>query len=147
MVFAPCCRVPAAQSRSFDTLPMYTTIKQLHVALVAASGLGFALRGVLALRSSPSLQAPWLRIAPHVVDSALLASAIALVVIGAYDVLRAPWLLTKIALLVIYIVLGMVALKRGRTPQVRGAAFAAALVVFAAIVATAITKRPFGLFD
>ena len=68
-------------------------------------------------------------------------------VIGAYDVLRTPWLLTKIVLLVVYIVLGTIALKRGRTPQVRAAAFVAALAVFVAIVATAITKRPVGLID
>ena len=126
---------------------MYTTLKHLHVALVAASGIGFLLRGMLMLRASPILQARWLRIAPHVVDTGLLASAIALVVIGAYDVRHMPWLLTKVVLLVVYIVLGTIALKRGRTPQVRAAAFVAALAVFAAIVATAITKRPVGLID
>ena len=126
---------------------MYTTLKHLHVALVAASGLGFLARGVLMLRASPALQARWLRIAPHLIDTGLLASAIALVVIGAYDVLRTPWLLTKIVLLVVYIGLGTVALKRGRTPQQRTLAFGAALTVFAAIVATALTKRPLGLID
>ena len=126
---------------------MYTGLKHLHVALVAASGVGFLLRGVLMLRASPWLQARWLRIAPHVVDTGLLASAIALVVIGAYDVLRTPWLLTKIVLLVVYIVLGTIALKRGRTPQMRTVAFVAALAVFAGIVATALTKRPLGFID
>ena len=126
---------------------MYTTLKHLHVALVAASGLGFLARGVLMLRASPALQARWLRIAPHLVDTGLLASAIALVVIGAYDVLRTPWLLTKIVLLVAYIGLGTMALKRGRTPRQRTLAFVAALTVFAAIVATAVTKRPLGLID
>ena len=126
---------------------MYTTLKHLHVALVAASGLGFLARGVLMLRASPALHARWLRIAPHVIDTGLLASAIALAVIGAYDVLRTPWLMTKIVLLVVYIGLGTVALKRGRTPQQRTLAFVAALAVFAAIVATALTKRPLGLID
>jgi len=114
---------------------MYTTLKQLHVALVAASGVGFLLRGVL-MR--------WLRVAPHVIDTGLLASAIALVVIGAYDVLRSPWLLTKIGLLMLYIALGTIALKRGRTLQQRSVAFVAAVAVFAAIVVTALAKRPLG---
>jgi len=123
---------------------MYTTLKQLHVALVAASGVGFLLRGVLMLRTSPVLHARWLRVAPHVIDTGLLASAIALVVIGAYDVLRSPWLLTKIGLLMLYIALGTIALKRGRTLQQRSVAFVAAVAVFAANVVTALAKRPLG---
>jgi uncharacterized membrane protein SirB2 len=126
---------------------LYAHLKLLHVALVVASGTGFALRGVLMLGEAPGRDARWLRIAPHLVDTGLLASAIALVVVGAYDVVRTPWLATKIALLVVYIGLGMVALRRGRTRRTRAVAFGAALLVFAAIVATALTKRPLGLID
>ena len=46
--------------------------------------------------------------------------------------------------LVGYIVLGTVALKRGRTRAMRIAAFVAALVVFGYIVAVAVTKSPWG---
>ena len=124
---------------------MYLTLKFAHVALVAASGAGFLARGLLMLRESTLLRARWLRVAPHVIDTGLLATAIALVVVGGYDVLRTPWLATKIGLLLCYIVIGSVALKRGRTRRARALAFVMALLVFAALVATALTKRPLGI--
>jgi uncharacterized membrane protein SirB2 len=124
---------------------MYLTLKYAHVVLVAASGAGFVARGLLMLRDAAVLRARWLRVTPHVVDTGLLATAIALVVVGGYDVLRTPWLTAKIGLLIAYIVIGSVALKRGRTHRVRALAFVMALAVFAALVATAITKRPLGI--
>ena len=55
---------------------MYLLVKQLHVACVALSLAGFAARGALMLAGSPLLNARWVRVAPHVVDTVLLASAI-----------------------------------------------------------------------
>ena len=73
-----------------------------------------------------------------------LASAIALaVVIENYPGTHA-WLSAKVVGLLLYIVLGSIALKRGRTRAVRIAAFFAALGVFAYIVAVALTKSPAG---
>jgi len=90
--------------------------------------------------NSPMLARRWVRVAPHVVDTVLLASAIALAVtIGQYPLVHG-WLTAKLFGLVAYIVLGMVALKRGRTRAARITAFCGALLVFAYIVAVAITK-------
>jgi len=59
------------------------------------------------------------RVAPHIVDTVLLGSALALAWAGGFDPLRVPWLEAKLAGLAIYIVLGTIALKRGRTRWTR----------------------------
>ena len=50
------------------------------------------------------------------------------------------WLTAKVLALVVYIVLGTVALKRGKTRGVRAFALLAALATFAYIVAVALTR-------
>ena len=124
----------------------YPLLKYLHVFCVLLSGAGFALRGVWMLQGSPMLAHRWVSIAPHIVDTALLVSAIALAVTTRQYPLAHGWLTAKVLGLVAYIVLGTVALKRGRTPGIRLAAFCGALAVFAYIVAVAMTKSalPFG---
>lgn len=57
-------------------------------------------------------------------------------------VLQNHWLLAKFAGLVVYIVLGAFALRHGRTLKIRLIAFAGALLAFAYIVNTAISKSP-----
>src|SRR5512135_3858152 len=104
------------------------------------SGAGFALRGAWMLQGSPLLARRWVRVLPHVVDTVLLASAIALAVMLEQYPLMQGWLTAKLIGLVVYIALGTIALKRGRTRAVRLAAFGGALLVFAYIVAVALTK-------
>ena len=120
----------------------YLAIKHLHVTFALLSGLLFLLRGVWMLSDSPRLQARWVRIVPHIVDTLLLASAIGLAVASSQYPGQQAWLTAKVVALVAYIVLGTIALKRGRTPQVRKAAFVAALASFGYIVAVAVTKNP-----
>jgi uncharacterized membrane protein SirB2 len=118
----------------------YTLLKYLHVSCVALSGAGFLLRGIWMMRNSPMLARRWVRITPHVVDTALLASAIALAVMIRQYPLVNSWLTAKTLGLIAYIGLGTIALKRGRTRGLRIAAFCGALLVFAYIIAVAITK-------
>jgi len=63
-------------------------------------------------------------------------------VIARISPLAHPWLATKIGALVVYIVLGSIALKRGRTRAIRAAASAAALATYAYIVGVALTRSP-----
>ena len=81
-----------------------------------------------------------LRILPHVIDTLLLGCAIALVVMGGWPVLQSPWLLAKLAGLVLYIVLGTIALRRGKTKQTRLIAFICALATVLYILLVAKTK-------
>ncbi|WP_027865881.1 SirB2 family protein [Massilia alkalitolerans] len=120
----------------------YIALKHLHVTFVALSGLLFLVRGIWMLRASPNLEQRWARIVPHIVDTLLLASAIGLAVVSHQYPGQMPWLTAKVVGLVAYIVLGTIALKRGRTQGVRTAAFVGALACFAYIVAVAVTKNP-----
>lgn len=78
---------------------------------------------------------------PHVVDTTLLGSAVTLAILGGQYPFQQNWLSAKVLALLLYIVLGSMALKRGRTPAIRAAALAGALAVFAYIVAVALTKQ------
>lgn len=118
----------------------YLYVRTVHIACAVLSIAGFTLRGVLMLRESPWLHRRFVRIAPHVVDTLLLASAVWL----AWFLGQVPfvhgWITAKILALLAYIVLGTVALKRGRTKGVRSGALVAALASATYIVAVALTR-------
>lgn len=122
----------------------YLALKHLHVTAVLLSGTGFFLRGLLMLGDSPLLAKRWLKVVPHVVDTVLLGSAIAMAVMSAQYPFVQPWLTAKFLGLLAYILLGMMALKRGRTKAVRAGFFIAALAAFAFIVTVALTRDPLG---
>jgi hypothetical protein len=66
-------------------------------------------------RQVAALQQPLVRVLPHIVDTVLLASAIAMAVISAQYPFAAGWLTAKLIGLLIYIGCGTMALKRGRS--------------------------------
>ncbi len=124
----------------------YDELKAIHVASAGASLALFVLRGAWMIGAPHRLKRRWVRVVPHVIDTVLLVSAIGLaLMIGNYPGTHG-WLTAKVVGLVGYIVLGSIALKRGRTHHVRVAAFAAALALFAYIVSVAITKSPAGFW-
>jgi uncharacterized membrane protein SirB2 len=120
----------------------YLLLRQVHITCAILSIAGFAARGILMLRESSLLQSRVARIAPHVVDTVLLASAVALAWQSGQYPIAQSWLTAKVIALLAYIALGTVALKRGRTKAVRAGAFAAALAVVFYIVAVALTRNP-----
>ncbi len=120
----------------------YFALKYLHVTCVIASGSGFFLRGLWMLSDSPLQHRRWVRIVPHVVDTALLGSAIALAVISAQYPVAQDWLTAKLVGLLVYILCGTMALKRGKSKTTRAAFFVAALLAFAYIVAVALARSP-----
>jgi len=119
----------------------YLAIKHLHIACAALSGALFFVRGIWMLRDSAMLQRRWVKIVPHVIDTVLLASALTLVIWSAQYPFVQNWLTAKVLALVAYILLGTIALKRGKTKGVRAGAFVAALLVFAYIVKVALTRQ------
>ncbi len=126
---------------------MYYALKHLHVACVLLSIAGFTLRGVWMLSGSRLLQLRLTRVLPHVVDSLLLLSALAMAaMIGQYPFV-AGWVTAKVIGLVVYILLGVVALRRGPTRALRGGAFLAALAVYGWIVSVALSKNPAGFLS
>ena len=122
----------------------YGDVKSVHVSAAALSISLFALRGAWMLRASRRLQLVWVNVVPHVIGTVLLGSALWLAwQLGAVG--GRGWLWAKVVALLVYIVLGTIALKRGKTRSARIVAFAAAIVTFGYIVSVAITKSPFGL--
>lgn len=121
----------------------YSALRNLHVAFVTLSYALFFVRGLWMMQDSSRLAQRWVRIVPHVVDAALLASAVALAIAIRQYPFVSPWLTAKVVGLVLYIGLGMMALRHGRRRGTRIAAWIAAQLVFFYIVAVAITKRPF----
>ena len=123
----------------------YLILKHIHVTAVLLSGTGFFIRGLLMLSDSPLLGRRLMKVLPHVIDTVLLGSALAMAVISAQYPFVLPWLTAKFFGLLAYIVFGMMALKRGRTKAQRAGWFVAALAAFAYIVSVALTRDPRGL--
>ncbi|BBB63994.1 siroheme synthase [Undibacterium sp. KW1] len=119
----------------------YLAIKHLHLTCVGLSGSLFLLRGIWKMRDSAMLDKRWVKVLPHVIDTLLLASALTLAVLSGQYPFQQNWLTAKLFALILYIVLGTVALKRGKTPAIRTAAFIAAVLVFAYIISVALSKQ------
>lgn len=123
--------------------PIYSLLKHFHLTTIVITATLFVVRGVWMMVDSPRLQARWVRIVPHVNDTLLLASGLGLAfMLGQYPLVNG-WLTAKFFALILYIVLGTVALKRGSTKRTRVAAWIAALLVLGYIVTVAITRNPF----
>ncbi|MCG6876447.1 MAG: SirB2 family protein [Betaproteobacteria bacterium] len=118
----------------------YLALKYLHVATVIVSYGLFFVRGTWMLSDSPMLTRRWVRIVPHVNDTVLLVAAIWLATIIRQYPGSSAWLTAKVAGLIVYILIGMVALRRGPTKPVRAVAWVAAQLVFFYIVAVALTR-------
>ena len=116
---------------------MYAALKSAHVLLAVLTISGFVLRGAWMILESPRLDARATRILPHVADTLFLATGIALLFRLSINPLTQSWLLAKFAGLFAYILLGTIALRRGRTKRSRIVAFAMAIVVFAWIAGVA----------
>ncbi|GJL73992.1 SirB2 family protein [Nitrosomonas sp.] len=120
----------------------FALIKMIHVGSVITSFLLFFLRGIWLLQDSPNLRQRWVKILPHVVDTILLTSAITLAVKIQQSPLSDPWLTAKVIGILIYIGLGMIAIRFGKTRRTRITAWIAAECVFIYIVLVALTKSP-----
>jgi uncharacterized membrane protein SirB2 len=126
-------------------IEFYPQIKWVHVAAVLASGSLFFLRGIALHAGARWAMAAPLRYLSYTIDTVLLTAALMLAtILHQYPFVHA-WLTAKILLLVLYVVLGSYALKRGSTRSVRIACWTAALLVYAMIVSIARAHHPLGL--
>jgi len=123
----------------------FAALKAIHIATAAISYALFFARGIWMLSGSPLLERRWVRVVPHINDTVLLAAAIWMMVILQQYPGTHGWLTAKVAGLIAYVGIGMIALHRGRTRGVRLAAWIAAQLVFAYIVAVALTHDPLPL--
>ena len=120
----------------------WALLKQVHVLLAVLTACSFCLRGYWMLGRSPKLRAPWTRRLPHVVDTLLLLTGLTMAVGLAISPLAHPWLAAKLVAIVIYVVVGSVALKRGRTYRQQVLALGLSLLVLLYVFAAALTHDP-----
>ncbi len=122
---------------------MIALLKHLHITFALLSFAGFFIRGVWMLQGSGLLRRKWARILPHINDTLLLVSAVALAVTLGYSPGNHPWLMTKIIALFVYIGVGVLAFRHPRKP-VRVASWLIAMGIFLYIVSVALYKHPLG---
>ena len=120
----------------------YLTLKLVHQTTVLLSIAGFALRGGLMLADSSLLYRRWMRSWPHLIDTLLLVSGIWMAIVIKLSPLEHPWLASKLIALLVYIGLGFVALRLGKTRRIRVAALLAAALCFVYIALVGLNKTP-----
>jgi uncharacterized membrane protein SirB2 len=124
----------------------YLLLRHAHIGCAILSIALFVVRGGLMLADSPWQRNVVLRYLPHVVDTMLLTTALMLTTVIQQYPFSTGWITMKVVLLVVYIVLGSIALKRGRTKRIRTAALVAALLTIGFLVSVARAHHPLGLF-
>ncbi|WKE65411.1 SirB2 family protein [Gallaecimonas kandeliae] len=119
----------------------YSLVKAIHQALALVTILFFVWRASRAVLNPASLPR-WARIAPHVIDTLLLAAGLWLMLLIHQYPFKDGWLTAKLLGLLLYIGLGTIAIKRGRSTRGRALAALGAVLVFIYIVGVAIYKTP-----
>jgi uncharacterized membrane protein SirB2 len=105
----------------------------------------FALRGAAMLTGSRLAMAAPVRYLSYGIDTTLLTAALMLATMLPATVFANGWLTVKLCLIVIYIVLGSLALKRGSTQTARTICFVMAMLVFGFVIGIARAHHPLGL--
>lgn len=127
-------------------IEFYPQIKLVHIAAVLASGLLFLLRGAALHAGMRWPMAAPVRYVTYTIDTTLLTAALMLATLLHQYPFVHGWLTVKVMLLVVYIVLGTFALKRGSTRNVRIACWLAALLVYGFMMSVARAHHPAGMF-
>ena len=127
-------------------IEFHAEVKWVHVAAVITSGALFTLRGAAQLAGARWTMAAPLRYLSYTIDTVLLTAALMLATMLHQYPFVHGWLTVKVLLLVVYVVLGSFALKRGHSRAIRAVCFVAALAVYLFIVSVARAHDPWGLF-
>ena len=125
----------------------YSVLYSIHVIAVLLSGSFFLTRAIWMWIESPLLEARLTRLLPHVIDTCLLLAALGLMMVTSQYPSGSNWLTIKIAALLIYIALGLFALRRAPTKPLRGLLSLLAFATFLFMVSVAFTKSPLGVFS
>ena len=126
-------------------LDHYITIRNSHIGFVCASGALFAARGLGVLAGAAWPMEAWVRRLSVAVDVLLLAAGLTLWTLLGLNPAREHWLGAKLVLLLFYIVLGSLALKRAHTRRHKALFFMLALALFGFMVTIALKHNPAGL--
>lgn len=94
------------------------------------------------MRQHPVMQKKWMRVVPHLNDTALLVLGISLAVMSGINPLEHSWLLAKLVALVCYVYLGMQVIRGRGSLASQWICFGLALATFAYMLGVAIRKNP-----
>lgn len=119
----------------------YYFLKHFHMSFALVSGFLFIMRGLWTLQQSSLAQRRSLRLAAHVINTALVASAIGLSLVSTQQPWLQPWLTVKLLALLAYITAANVALRRDLGGPARVVAFATALLLFVYILKLAVIRQ------
>jgi uncharacterized membrane protein SirB2 len=128
-------------------LELYPLARGIHISLVLTSGAVFAARGLAVLLGAHWAMVPLVRRLSYSIDTALLGAALLLLTILGINPFAVAWLSTKIGLLLLYIVLGTLALKRAPTKPLRVVSLVAALLCYCFMLSVALAHHPLGVFS
>ncbi|MEP4145877.1 MAG: SirB2 family protein [Halioglobus sp.] len=126
-------------------MTLFSILKTIHVTCALLSICGFALRGYWVLCNDGRRDHKLVRVLPHLIDTLLLLSAVAMLFTWGTSPFELPWVTAKILALLAYIGLGMVVMRFANSKAMRITAYVAALVVAAYIVSVALSHSPWGL--
>ncbi|MCU7843088.1 MAG: SirB2 family protein [Candidatus Thiodiazotropha sp. (ex Monitilora ramsayi)] len=122
--------------------PFYPILKIIHVTTVVITGSLFTLRFVWMSQGTLQQRGRWVDTVPHVNDTLLFVSGLMIASIIGQLPLQASWLTAKLFILLAYIVLGSIALKRGKSTQIRLWSGYAAIACYLLIISIALTRNP-----
>ena len=126
-------------------MEFYPQIKWVHVCAVLLSGSLFALRGACVLAGMRWPRVAPVRYASYAIDTTLLTAALMLVTILPAAMFANHWLTVKLCFVVVYVALGIAAM-RARRRGMQASFYAAALVAFTLVIGIARMHQPLGWF-
>lgn len=109
-------------------------IKHIHVTFVILTFISFSMRVYWMIAGSGLLHNKVVKIVPHIIDTLLLLSGLTMAIMYYGAFYQQQWLMFKLLGVVIYIILGSIALKLGKTKPIRVVAVFAAWAVFFYII-------------
>ncbi|MDH5423823.1 MAG: SirB2 family protein [Gammaproteobacteria bacterium] len=122
-------------------MSFYPLLKTIHISTVIFSFVFFLTRAYWLLRKPGLLQNKAVKILPHINDSILLFSALALVYTGKLLPLSDnPWIIAKVSALVCYIINGVYLFRIASTHFQRYIALTIAILIYLYLLQTAVSK-------
>jgi uncharacterized membrane protein SirB2 len=126
-------------------IDLFPHIKNLHIATVIFTGLFFLVRFIWMINGTLQQRGEWVRRLPAINDTILLVCGLTMTtVIQQYPFING-WLTAKVLALFAYIIFGLIALRLGKSRQIRINAGIFALLCYGYIVAAALIHHPFPL--
>ena len=126
-------------------IEFYPQIRQFHIFVALLSGALFAVRGALVLGGARWPMALPVKWTSYAIDTALLTAALMLLTILPGAMFANGWLTVKVTLIVVYVVLGVFAMRPARTRRTRAICYLLALLTFGAIYSIARAHHPLGI--